>query len=262
VTDPNQVSAIVAERRPQFVVNAAAYTAVDRAEREPEAAWRVNAAGPETIAAACAAHRVPMIHISTDYVFDGTKAQPYQEHDPVAPLGVYGRTKAEGEERIRSRHEQHVIIRTAWLYGVHGGNFLKTILRLAREESGLRVVADQFGCPTGTADLAEAVLRVADAITAGRSVWGTYHFAGAGGTSWHGFASEIVACQAQFTGRRPAVCAIGTADYPTACRRPPNSQLDSSRFAAVFGYQAMPWRERTAQVVGRLLAAEKDGSGH
>src|SRR5690606_19415722 len=180
----------------------------------------------------------------TDYVFDGTKRGAYHEEDPTAPLGVYGRSKAEGERRVRAAMNRHVILRTSWLYGIHGANFLKTILRLADERPELKVVEDQVGCPTGTADLAAAILRVMESVKSGREIWGTYHFAGTGAVSWHGFASEIVRLQAPMTGKRPAVHAISSAEYPTTVRRPANSELDSTKFATTFGFRAIPWRER------------------
>ena len=197
---------------------------------------------------------IPLLHVSTDYVFDGTKATAYVEDDPIAPLGVYGRSKAEGEAAVRRVLEHHVILRTSWVYGVYGANFLKTVLRLARERDELRIVADQRGCPTGTADIAEAILAIAPPLARREPVWGTYHFAGQGVTTWHGFASEIVDAQAADHQPAPAVVPISTAEYPTAAQRPANSELDSSRFAATFGIKAKDWRERTRQVTAALLS--------
>ena len=254
IADANAVARAISSSAAALVVNAAAYTKVDRAESEPDAAMRANAVGPGIIAAACAAAKIPLLHVSTDYVFDGTKPTAYIEDDPIAPLGVYGRSKAEGEAAVRRLLRHHVILRTSWVYGVYGQNFLKSILRLAGERDELRIVADQRGCPTGTADIAEAILSIAPSLERGAPVWGTYHFAGQGATTWHGFASEIVDAQAAFTNRRPAIVPISTAEYPTAARRPANSELDSSRFAAMFGIRAMAWRERTRQVIAALLA--------
>jgi dTDP-4-dehydrorhamnose reductase len=254
ITDAAAVEAALAAHRPALVVNAAAYTAVDRAESEPDAAFAANALGPEILGRACAAVGVPLLHISTDYVFDGTKSGPYVETDPVAPLGVYGQSKTQGEARLRAVCAEHIILRTAWVYGVHGTNFLKTMLRLAAERDSLRVVADQRGCPTATVDLAEAILAVRVALLAGAEPWGTYHVAGSGETTWHGFASLVVAEQARFTGRNPQVEPIATADYPTPARRPANSVLGSSRFAATFDMRARPWQERVREVVTALLS--------
>jgi dTDP-4-dehydrorhamnose reductase len=254
IAEPEAVAAAIAAASPAIVVNAAAYTRVDEAETEIAAAARSNATGPAVLAEACARTRLPLVHVSTDYVFDGTKAGAYVESDPVAPLSAYGRTKADGEAAIRARHREHLILRTSWVYGVFGRNMLKTALRLARERDELRFVADQRGCPTSTADLAEAILcAAAPRLVAGEPVSGTYHFAGTGATTWYDFVRHVVAVQAEFTGRRPRVVPITTAEYPTPARRPANSELDSSAFAATFGYRAEPWRFRVESAVRALV---------
>jgi dTDP-4-dehydrorhamnose reductase len=253
ITDADAIARAVKAMTPQLIVNTAAYTAVDKAESESAAAEAINSEGAGTIARVAAAADVPLIHISTDYVFDGTKSGPYVETDPIAPLGVYGKTKANGEAKVRGAALKHVILRTAWVYGRFGNNFLKAIMRLARERDCLRVVADQHGCPTSTVDIAEAVLAVHRLILMGQPTWGTFHFAGFGATTWHGFAEMIVAAQAKTTGRAPPIEAITTADYPTPARRPANSELDSSRFVATFGYRAQAWQARTAETVACLL---------
>jgi dTDP-4-dehydrorhamnose reductase len=255
VADQDAVDAAIAKAAPRLIINAAAYTAVDKAETEPEAAFAANVLGPEALALAAARAQTPIVHISTDYVFDGAKTGAYVEEDPVAPLGVYGRTKAEGEARLRAATARYVILRTAWVYGAYGANFLKTMLRLARERDELRVVADQRGCPTATEDLAQAVFAIDRRVAEGAEPWGLYHFAGTGVTTWHGFACEIVEAAAAFLGKRPRVTAIETRDYPTPARRPANSELDSARFAAAFGYRAAPWQSRTHEVVRRLVQA-------
>jgi dTDP-4-dehydrorhamnose reductase len=254
LTRPDEVAAIVAEHRSAVVVNAAAYTRVDDAESCADEAFRVNETGVATLARTCAAHGCPLIHISTDYVFDGTERGAYRESDAIAPLGVYGRSKAAGEAAVRRAGGRHIILRSSWLYGVHGRNFLKTILRAATERGELDVVDDQHGCPTGTADLAQAILIAASRLRFDASVGGLYHFAGSGVTTWHGFATEIVDAQAAYTGRRPKVNAVSSDRFPRPARRPANSQLDSAHFADVFGFRALPWRERTRQVVRALLA--------
>jgi len=256
IADPADVEKALSDLRPSLVVNAGAYTKVDRAEAEEAEAFRANAGGPETLALACAAAGLPLIHISTDYVFDGTKAGAYREDDPIAPLGVYGRSKAAGEDLIRRHLPQHVILRTSWVYGVYGANFLKTILRLAAERDELRIVADQRGCPTSTADLASAILTAAQRIRTGEALYGTYHFAGAGATTWYGFACRIVEAQKPSTGRSPRVVPIETKDYPTPARRPANSELDSSRFGQTFGYTARSWSEAVDEAVAQLLSPQ------
>jgi len=254
IADPQAVAPVVAAAAPAIVVNAAAYTKVDLAESEPEAAFRANALGPGVLAGACATAAIPLLHVSTDYVFDGTKPTAYVEDDPIEPLGVYGRSKAEGEAAVRRVLKQHVILRTSWVYGVYGANFLKTVLRLAQERDELRIVADQRGCPTGTADIAEAILEITPLLARREPVWGTYHFAGQGATTWFEFAVAIVEAQAAIINRRPTVVPISTREYPTASRRPANSELDSSHFAGTFGIKAKDWRERTRQVTQALLS--------
>lgn len=256
IADPVAVARVFEDVKPTVAINAAAYTAVDKAEADPEAATRGNATGPGLLAERCAREGVPLIHISTDYVFDGTKAGAYVEADPIAPLGVYGRTKAAGEAAVRAAGERHVILRTSWVYGVHGANFLKTMLRLAGERDRLTIVADQRGCPTATRDIAEALLTVARQMEAGTARFGTYHFAGTGATTWHGFASAIIAEAGRHTGRHPEVAPITTADYPTPARRPANSELDSSLFERTFRYRAAPWQSRVKDVVDGLLAPQ------
>jgi dTDP-4-dehydrorhamnose reductase len=254
VADAEAVMRAIMEDRPDVVVNAAAYTKVDDAEAHAEEAFRTNEHGAAAVARACASVNIPLIHVSTDYVFDGSKTGPYREEDRPAPLGVYGSSKAAGEAAVRRHCERHLILRTSWLYGVHGSNFLKTMLRLAREKDELRVVADQRGCPTGTRDLAQAILVAARHVSSQPRVSGTYHHAGTGVTTWHAFATEIVAAQAAYSGRQPPVRAIVTADLKTSAPRPMNSELDSSRFADTFGLRALHWQQRTRQVVDALLS--------
>lgn len=255
IADAASVAEALGKMKPTVVINAAAYTKVDLAEKEIEAARLGNEIGPGVIAAACAATQTPLVHISTDYVFDGSKSGPYVESDPIAPLGIYGRTKAAGEAAVRQANRRHIILRTSWVYGEFGNNFLKTMLRLAKERDELRVVADQHGCPTSTRDIAEAILRIAPLLASDSSLYGTYHFAGAGATSWHGFANRIIDAQAPITGRRPNVVAIASADYPTPARRPLNSVLDCSHFERSFGFSAHPWSEET-DAIAKLLAGD------
>lgn len=254
---PETVEAAVAGHAPDLVVNATAYTAVDKAESDRDAAFAVNRDGPGRLAAACAARGVPLIHISTDYVFDGTKPAPYTEEDPVAPLGAYGASKEAGEAAVRAACPRHVILRTSWVYAAHGANFVRTMLRLGAEREEMRVVADQHGAPTAASDIAAAIVTIAGRIAeakGGRDVpWGTYHFTGTGETTWHGFAERIFRRLKTATGRRPRLQAIATADYPTPARRPANSRLDCARIRTAFGIEAPRWEDSLDRVLDELL---------
>ncbi|MCC6946677.1 MAG: dTDP-4-dehydrorhamnose reductase [Bradyrhizobiaceae bacterium] len=254
ITDESAVRVAIDVHRPLAVVNVAGFSAVSRAEREPEAAAAANSTGPAILAAACSDAAVPFVHLSSAYVFDGTKKAAYVETDKAGPVDVYGRTMADGEAKVREAAKRHVILRSSWIYSVYGRNFLRTTLRLAAERDELRMVADQFGCPTATIDLAEAILVVVRKMSEKASIAGTFHFAGIGRTSWHGFAEEIVRRQAFFTGRTPKVTAITSAEYPSAAKRPANCELDSSKFYSTFGFRARPWQERVGEVVAQLLA--------
>ncbi len=257
ITDPKAVGKALEDTAPFLVVNAAAYTAVDRAESEPDAAFAVNRDGSAVLASLCAAVGIPLVHISTDYVFSGEKGGAYRESDPVSPLGVYGKSKAAGEEEVRRRLREHIILRTSWLYGVHGANFVKTMLRLARNEKTLRVVADQVGCPTFAADLAEGVLMMAARCREGReTAWGTYHYCGEGHTTWHEFADTIIRLARPYdTFRVKEVTAVRTEDYPTAARRPANSVLDCSLIRDRFGIRPRPWQDSLADMLARMFSS-------
>lgn len=251
---PETLAALLDAERPAWVVNAAAYTAVDKAEGDHDAAFRANAEAPGVIARWCAARGVPLLHYSTDYVFDGQGKRPYRPEDATAPLGVYGESKLAGEEAIRAAGGSHLIFRTAWVYASHGHNFLRTMLRVGAEREELRVVADQIGTPTPAALIADVT---AQALRHPRPVSGTYHLTAGGQTSWHGFAAEIFA-QAQACGllaRVPRVVAITSADYPTPARRPAYSCLDTTSLAAAFGVALPDWREGVARVLGELPRA-------
>src|SRR5215472_1037959 len=252
IANREQVGEAMQRERPDIVVNAAAYTAVDRAESEAEAAFAVNAVGPANLAAACRTAGIPLIHISTDYVFDGSKKGPYREDDSVNPLGVYGRSKEAGDRAVREALPEHVILRTASVYSAHGHNFVRTMLRLAGERPVLRVVADQIGSPTSAADAARAIAAIVERLAIGESRWGTYHFAGGGTVSWHGFAEAIFELAGPWRGAPPKVDAITTAEYPTPARRPANSVLDCRRVAEAFGIMPRPWREALADVIREL----------
>ena len=255
ITNEVTVRAAIDVHRPAVVVNAAAYTSIDRAEREAELAAAANVTGPAVLAAVCASAGVPLIHLSCDQVFDGTKKRPYVENDKVSPISVYGRTKAEGDAKVRELAPRHVIIRTSWIYGPHGRNFLRNVLKLAGERDELKMVGDQIGCPTATIDLAEAILVAARKLASEAKVTGVFNFAGNGATTWFKFASEIVQRQAVFTSKTPKVTEIKLAEYPTSAKRGLNCELDSSRFRSTFGYAASPWNFRVAEVVAALILA-------
>jgi dTDP-4-dehydrorhamnose reductase len=253
IADAAGVAAALTRWQPDLVVNAAAYTNVDGAETHFAEARRANELGPAVIAEACAEAGAAMVHISTDYVFDGSKHGAYRENDPIRPVNTYGRSKAAGEDAVRRALDRHVILRTAWLYSEFGRNFLKTILQLAATRDELRIVADQHGSPTSARELAEAILHITPRLAAGPRLAGTYHFTADGATTWHGFANCIVAAAAPITGRNPRVTPITTADYPTPAKRPANSRLDCSSFAGTFGLSPRPWRE-AVQATTRVLA--------
>lgn len=254
LADATAVKAYLDHTQPALIINAGAYTAVDKAESERERAFAVNAAGPGTLASWCVKHNAALVHVSTDYVFAGSKVGPYNESDDTAPLGVYGQSKLAGENAIRSAIEQYVIVRTSWVFSAHGSNFVKTMLRLAAERDELRVVADQYGRPTAASDLAVALWQVAARIQSGTPRFGTFHFAGAGETTWHGFAQAIVDEQARYTGKRPRVTPIATHEYPTPARRPQNSILSTNAFEQAFKLTPRPWPHGLSEVVSELLA--------
>ncbi|MYZ47068.1 dTDP-4-dehydrorhamnose reductase [Rhizobiales bacterium L72] len=252
LTDPASMRAQIGALAPAAIVNTAAYTAVDRAETDADAAYAVNRDGPAALAELAAAAGVPLLHISTDYVFDGRKAEAYVETDPVCPVGVYGASKADGEEAVRQRLPAHLILRTSWVYSPFAGNFVKTMLKLAETREEVAVVADQRGCPTAACDLAAAILAVVDRIGTGAPMpYGTYHVAGSGETTWYDFARFVFACAAH---RRkvPKVRPVTTADYPTPAVRPANSRLDCAKFERAFGLRLPAWQASVRQCVDVL----------
>ena len=259
ITDPVSVSREVNRSGVSLVVNAAGYTAVDQAESEPELAFAVNRDGPAYLASACEKVGIPLVHISTDYVFEGQKQGAYLETDPVSPLSVYGKSKAAGEVAVRKHLREHFILRTGWVSGVHGHNFVKTMLRLGRKREVVQVVTDQYGCPTYAADLAETILRIAAKLLEGRQVhWGTYHYCGKGVTTWHGFAEEIFRLASGYESLKvKRVEPVSTSEYPTAAKRPTSSILDCSVLAKTFNIHPQPWAESLAQMLEVLFSVEK-----
>jgi len=251
LSDAHAARRIVHESAPDIVVNAAAYTAVDRAESEPELAQKVNRDAPAAMAGACAEVGAGFLHLSTDYVFDGAKAGAYVEDDPVAPLSVYGRTKAEGEAAIREVLERHVIVRTSWVFSAFGANFVRTMLRVSSERPEIRVVDDQRGAPTSAGDIAGAILSIVNSWTPGGGAWGTFHFASAEPTTWYGFAKAIF----ELAGRQTKLVPIATADYKTAARRPANSVLNCGRIARRYGIGQPAWRGALGGVLAEMRGA-------
>ena len=253
IADKQAVEELVGDVAADLVVNAAAYTAVDAAEENVEIAFNVNRDGPANLATACLGAGTPLIHISTDYVYGGDQEGAYREDDPMAPLGVYAQSKAEGDQAVFRVLTEHIILRTAWVYGVHGHNFLKTMLRLGQERERLSVVNDQTGCPTDAADLAEAILNIAQQTRQRNNFpWGTYHFCGGGETTWHGFAREIFRQAGRYeTFKVKSVEPVPTSAYPTPARRPANSVLDCSKIIRSFNIVPRPWEESLADMLQR-----------
>jgi dTDP-4-dehydrorhamnose reductase len=254
LTDTDAIARAVAARPWAAVINAAAYTAVDKAESDAVAAWRINALAPAALAAACAEAGIPIVQVSTDYVFAGDKPGAWEVGDPVAPLGVYGASKLGGELAVRTSGARHAIVRTAWVVSAHGHNFVKTMLRLAETRDRLTVVADQRGSPTGAADLARAlaVIAVRLADDAG-APGGTFHFSNAGATSWAGFAAEIFRQSAARGGPSAEVAPITTAEYPTPARRPANSLLSHDAIRAAYGIEPRDWSHALGDILNELI---------
>lgn len=254
VTDTASVRRALDRHRPEVVINSAAYTAVDRAETDRDAAFAVNEGGAAIVARECAGRGVALIHLSTDYVFDGSGSRPYLESDPPNPVGVYGRSKLAGERAVADLLERHVVMRTSWVYAAHGANFVRTMLRLAGERDVLQVVDDQHGAPTWAGDIAAASLCVARRILdQGFTDWGTFHYTARGRTSWHGLAQAIVERAATVTGRRPRVDPVPTSAWPTAARRPANSSLDCTRIDRLVGPERPQWTASLSRVLDGLL---------
>ncbi len=270
LTDPVAIRRFVREAKPHWIINPAAYTAVDKSESEPELAYALNAGAPRVFGELAAEMGIPVIHFSTDYVYDGSGTRPRIETDPTGPLGVYGASKLAGDQALASTGAAHLIFRTSWVYGSRGKNFLLTILRLAQEKEELQIVDDQHGAPTWSRDLARMVVHImagildrstrsgSSATEAVRAVQGVYHAVNSGETTWFGFAQEFLRC---FAAARPGVklarlVPISSSAYPTPARRPANSRLDCSRLKDVFGFTMPAWQDSASAVVAELLRAE------
>lgn len=257
ISDESAVNSIFRRESFSAVVNAAAFTAVDLAEKEIDAAFKANRDGPGFLARACAAKGIPLIHISTDYVFNGEKNGSYLESDDPDPRSVYGRSKLAGEELVR-RNLNHIIFRTSWVFSSHGKNFVKTILHLARERVELRVIDDQKGCPTSARDLARAIMTGLEKISSGEKPWGTYHFCNSGETTWYGFACQAVDEARSFEALKvKKIFPISTEEYPSPAHRPKNSVFCCDLFEEVFNSARPDWRQSLAETVRELYHPEK-----
>ncbi len=251
ITEEKSLESVFVAGNPKLVINASAYTAVDNAETDKDTAFRVNAQGPANLAQLCKAAQIPLIHISTDYVFNGTKDAPYVESDPAEPLGVYGQSKLEGERAVQSILDQHLILRTAWVFSEYGHNFLKTMVRLGQEREELSVVNDQLGCPTDAMALADVILELSKKILSGQiSNWGVYHACGAKQATWHKFATDIFATANEIGLQTPrAVHAITSDQYPTPVTRPPNSVLSCEKLRKDWDCTVAGYPDRLAEII-------------
>ena len=255
ITQFENVENYINKIQPDIVINAAAHTAVDKAEGEQDLAFSINSDGAKNIALACAKQNIPLLHISTDYVFDGSKVEAYNENDDVSPLGVYGTSKWQGEEAIRQNLTQHIILRVAWVFGAQGNNFVKTMLRLGQDRDELNVVADQFGGPSPAKNIAQTLITLVEQFQKNKSLdWGTYHYCGSEKTTWYDFAVEIFeqAFELGILNKKIKVNPITTAEYPTPAKRPSNSMLDCSKLAVTFGIEMPKWKDALKHVLIEL----------
>ncbi|MGD0192669.1 MAG: dTDP-4-dehydrorhamnose reductase [Rhizomicrobium sp.] len=251
LTDRETILRALRDASPDLVVNAAAYTAVDRAESEPELARLTNSEGPAALATGCRACGAALIHLSTDYVFDGAKAAAWLEDDAANPLSVYGRTKWQGECLIRDTLDQHIILRTSWVFAGHGNNFVKTMLRIGKTQDEVRVVSDQLGSPTAARDIANAIATIAQAVAGGEERWGTYHYASAEPVRWNGFAEAIFAA----SGQKVRVAPITSDEFGARAKRPANSVLDCTRIRLAYGIERPSWHAALSDVISELRSA-------
>ena len=257
--DPDRIASAIEQASPDLIVSAAAYTFVDKAESEPDLAFAINERGAEAVARTARELDVPLIHLSTDYVFDGRKASPYLEEDATAPTGVYGASKLAGEQAVLAEHANSVVLRTAWVYSPFGANFVKTMLRLAAERDEVAVVADQRGNPSSALDIADGIIAIARNLAASDDPArrGIFHMAGSGEATWAGFAEAILSASAARGGPKASVRRIATADYPTAAKRPANSRLDCRKLARVHGVELPNWHSSADNVIGKLLQSAR-----
>lgn len=254
IADKLQVDAVIKALKPDVVINTAAYTAVDKAESDADNAQLINAEGPRFLAKACAENHAALIHISTDYVFTGNTDTPYKESDVTGPTGVYGASKLKGELAVIEALDRHIILRTAWVFGAHGNNFVKTMLRLGADRDELGIVADQWGAPTSARGIAATCIAIAEQIITEANHWGIYHYSGAPYTNWHGFATAIFdrAVDLGLLSKAPKLNAISSDQFPTPAKRPSNSRLDCSKLASHFGIQADDWMRQLDTMLSEL----------
>ena len=253
LTDLNKTYETIIKIKPIIVINCAAYTAVDKAESEPTLAFKINRDAPAVMAKACVQLQIPLLHLSTDYVFAGDATVPYSEEVKTGPLGIYGESKLAGEEQIRHYHSQHIIVRTSWVFRAQGHNFVKTILRFAKEREQLSIVADQVGGPTAAADLARMLLQIVQALQVGNTAWGTYHFCGQPAVSWYEFAEHIIEyARLQMPLKIKSILPITTNEYPTPAQRPRYSVLNTDKIEKIFKISAPDWRKALTQVIKEL----------
>ncbi len=255
ITQEQKVNDYINQFQPDIVINAAAYTAVDKAENEQDLAFAINYIGAKNLALACKKQNIPLLHISTDYVFDGSKSDAYNEGDTVSPLGVYGISKWQGEETIRKNLHEHIILRVAWVFGAQGNNFVKTMLRLGKERDELNVVSDQYGAPSPAKDIAQTLITLAEQYQQNNSLtWGTYHYCGSPKASWHDFAREIFdqAFTIGLLNKQVKVKPITTAQYPTIAKRPANSMLNCEKLKTTFNIEKPNWKQALKQVLTEL----------
>ncbi len=255
ITDSENLRRIFSEVKPSVVVNAAAYTAVDLAETQKNICYAANSDGPANLARLCVKNNAQLIHISTDYVFDGNSKIPYSEDDPVAPINVYGKSKVEGETAVLSTPGRHIILRTSWLYGRYGKNFVKTMLRMGQEKESIQVVNDQYGCPTCAYDLADTIVAVIRWVSEENSnKSGVYHYCGSGITTWYEFAVSIFEIVKELGLKRiPLIKPISTSQYPTAAKRPLYTALDCSKIKKRFGVELKPWKQSLKRTIHQII---------
>jgi dTDP-4-dehydrorhamnose reductase len=257
ITDSEMLTQIFSDLKPSIVINAAAYTAVDLAETQKDICYAVNSAGPANLTQLCDKYNARLIHISTDYVFDGKGNTPYQEDDPVSPVNVYGHSKAEGESAVIAGSGKHLVLRTSWLYGRYGKNFVKTMLRMGQEKKVIKVVNDQYGCPTCAYDLAKVIIIIAQQLESKSDTWGIYQYCGNGITTWYDFAVSIF----QFAGeigfnKIPVITSIPTSQFPTAAKRPLYTALDCSKTKSSFGVEIYPWRQSLKKTIQQIIESQ------